>query len=82
MRKMIVYLLFGFLAMIVLLYILGWSDSIANNQLSGNILNDIQASFKDFFGVIKYFWFVIIIGSIVLGAIIYGIKTGIGKLIG
>ena len=68
--------------MIVTLYILGWSDLIANNQLSGNILNDIKASFKDFFGVIKYFWVVIIIGSIVLGALFYGIKIGIGKLTG
>ena len=57
--------------MIVILYTLGWSDLITNKQLSGNVLDDIKLSFKDFFGVIRYFWLVILIGSIVLGALFY-----------
>jgi hypothetical protein len=84
MRKMIVYLLLGFLVMFLFTYIGGlYDDAFTKTYYTGTWYKDIIGSFKYYvLWVLPYWWLMIIIGSIVLGAIIYGIKTGIGKLIG
>ena len=84
MRKMIVYLLLGFLVMFLFTYIGGlYDDAFTKTYYTGTWYKDIVGSLKYYvLWVLPYWWLMIIIGSIVLGAIIYGIKTGIGKLMG
>lgn len=59
------YLLFGLLSMLVIIYVLGWHDMIANGLLSKD--------FMDNDGVIHYFKYDILIGSITIALTLYGI---------
>lgn len=80
MRKFAIYLLLGLLAVLVILYMLAWGDLIGNNQLSGNLLKDIGKSFTYFIGWLPYWWLMIVIGTVALAFLFYGIKLGIGRL--
>lgn len=80
MKKVMIYLLLGFTTMLIILYALGWSDLIGNKMLSGNLLKDIKKSFEDYLGAVYYFRYIILIGSVILGLVFYGIKIGIEKL--
>lgn len=82
MRAAIIYLSFGLLTMLIILYALGWHDLISNKTLTGDALKDLRKSFKDYPEAIYYFRYIILIGSIILALIFYGVKIGIGKLRG
>lgn len=84
MKKLMIYLLLGFLAMFLFTYIMGLTDdAFMKTYYKGVWYKDIVGSFKYYvLWVLPYWWFIIIIGTIVLAAIFYGLKIGIGKLIG
>jgi membrane-anchored glycerophosphoryl diester phosphodiesterase (GDPDase) len=82
MKKAMNCLMLGFIIMLILIYALGWFDLIENKMLTGNILKDLKKSFRDYLGAIYYFRYIILIGSILLAFIIYGINIGVEKLRG
>lgn len=84
MRKFMIYLLFGFLAMFLFTYIMGlMDDAFAKNYYTGTWYKDIIGSLKYYvLWVLPYWWLMIVIGTIVLGVLFYGLKIGIGKLTG
>lgn len=79
MKKAMNYLLLGFVTILIILYALAWSDLIGNKRLTGNIFKDVGKSFTYFIGWLPYWWLIILIGSVLLGAIFYGIKIGLNK---
>jgi len=69
--------------MVLFTYALGWIDLVNNKLLTGNWFRDILKSFSYYIGwVIPYWWLIILIGTIVLSVIMFGIKLGINKLRG
>lgn len=82
MRKAVNYVLLGFIAMLIILYALGWYDLIENKMLTGDVMKDLKKSFKDYFGVLYYFRYIIFVGTIILALIFYGVRIGIEKLRG
>ena len=82
MRKFMIYLLLGFLAMFLFTYVMGlMDDAFTKTYYTGTWYKDILGSFKYYVSwVLPYWWLMILIGSIVLGALFYGLKIGIGKL--
>lgn len=84
MKKFIICLLLGFLAMFLFTFIMGlMDDAFVKNYYKGVWYKDIIGSFKYYvYWVLPYWWWIVIIGTIVLGALFYGIKVGIGKMIG
>ncbi len=67
--------------MVLLTYVLGWIDLVQNKMLTGNWIKDILKSFSYYISwVIPYWWLIIIIGTIVLALLIFGVKAGINRL--
>lgn len=79
MRKAMIYLLSGFVVMLIVLYLLGWYDLVQNNNLKDNYFENIKLSFKDYFRAINYFKYIILIGSVILALVFYGARLGIEK---
>lgn len=79
MRKAMIYLLMGFVVMLIVLYLLGWYDLIQNNNLKDNFFENIKMSFKDYLGAINYFKYIILIGTVILALVFYGLRIGIEK---
>jgi len=80
MKKIIIYLLLGFLFMLIILYLLSWGDLIANKMLTEDVSENISRSFKDYLASLYYFRYIIFIGSIILALLFYWIKIIILKL--
>lgn len=82
MRKIINYLLIGFAIMFLFTYISGlYDDAFKQTYHTGVWYNDILGSFKYYFlWVLPYWWFIIIIGSVVLALIFYGLRARIKNL--
>lgn len=81
MRKAINYFLLGLLVMFLFTYIGGLFDDAFHK--TGVWYKDFLASFKYYvFWVLPYWWLVILIGSIILAFIFYGIRMGIERLRG
>lgn len=79
MKKMINYFFIGLAIMVVLTYLLGLTDDAFRR--TGIWYKDILGSLKYYvLWVLPYWWVIILIGSIVLGLVGFGIKAGISKL--
>jgi len=83
MRKFIIYILYGLLVMLVLTFLNALGDDLfLRKYYQGVWHKDIIGSVKYYvLWVLPYWWFLVLIGSIVLAAVFYGIQTVIGKLI-
>ena len=84
MRKFLIYILLGLLVMIVVTFIMGLGDdAYTRTYYKGVWYKDIVSSLKYYvLWVLPYWWLMILIGTVILGAVFYGIKLGIGKLTG
>lgn len=80
MKKMILCLFLGLLVVLLVLYILAWGDLSANGMLTERLSENIRMSFSYYFGWLPNWWLVILIGTVVLGLLFYGIGIGIEKL--
>ncbi len=81
MKKMIKYFLIGLAAMVIFTYLLGLLDDAFHK--TGIWHKDIVSSIKYYvLWVLPYWWLIILIGSIILGLVFYGIRIGIKKLRG
>ncbi|WP_299535380.1 hypothetical protein [Ulvibacterium sp.] len=78
MKKRIKYFLIGFLVMLLFTYILGlFDDAFRQVYQFDNWYDGIIASFKYYFlWVLPYWWFIILIGTTVIGLVF----SGVGKL--
>lgn len=75
------YIIISLVIMVLLTYVLGWIDLVQNKMLTGNWIKDILKSFSYYISwVIPYWWLIIIIGTIVLALLIFGVKAGINRL--
>lgn len=84
MKKKINNVLLGLLMMILFTYFMGLSDdAYLKNFHQGVWYKDILGSIKYYvLWVLPYWWFVILVGSLILGVLFYSIRIGIGKLTG
>jgi hypothetical protein len=80
MKTIVVYLVVGLLSMLTILYLLSWTDLINNKMLTGNILVDFKASFKDYIPSIYYFRYTIFIGTLILALLFCGVISIIKKM--
>ena len=82
MKKFMIYLLLGFTVMILLTYINGLSDDAFKKTFyTGVWYKDILGSFKYYvLWILPYWWLIILIGTIVLAFLLYGIQIGIEKM--
>jgi len=81
MRKAMNYFLLGLIAMFFLTYITSLFDDAFRK--TGIWYKDILGSFKYYvFWVLPYWWLIILVGSIILALIFYGVRIGIEKLRG
>jgi riboflavin transporter FmnP len=81
MRKLMNYLLLGLIAMFLFTYTMGLFDDTFRK--TGVWYKDILASIKYYVTwVLPYWWLIILIGSIVLALIFYGVKIGVDKIKG
>ncbi|MBX3240740.1 MAG: hypothetical protein KIT80_00110 [Chitinophagaceae bacterium] len=81
MRKAVNYFLSGLIVMFLFTYIGGLSDDAFRK--TGIWYKDFIGSFKYYvFWVLPYWWLIILVGSIILAFIFYGVRTGIKKLRG
>jgi riboflavin transporter FmnP len=81
MRRTMNYLLLGLITMFLLTYIMGLFDDSFHK--TGVWYKDILASIKYYVTwVLPYWWLIILIGSIVLALIFYGLKIGLDKIKG
>lgn len=80
MRKAINYFLLGLATILVILYCLAWGDLTGNKSLTGYIFKDVGKSFTYFISWLPYWWLLILVGSVILALIFYGIRIGIEKL--
>ncbi|MFD0700158.1 hypothetical protein [Myroides pelagicus] len=79
MRKAMIYFFLGLTVMFLFTYIGGLFDDAFRK--TGIWYKDIIGSFKYYvLWVLPYWWLIILIGSVILGTVFYGIKIGIGKL--
>ncbi len=76
------YFLLGFLVMFLFTFIMGlYDDAFKAVYPFDNWYQGILASFEYYFlWVLPYWWLVILIGSVVIGLLFYGIGIGIEKL--
>jgi len=75
------YFLLGLIAMFFLTYITSLFDDAFRK--TGIWYKDILGSFKYYvFWVLPYWWLIILVGSIILALIFYGVRIGIEKLRG
>lgn len=80
MKNIFKYSLISLVIMLFITYYLGWKEMITNKQLTGNLVIDFLKSIRYYFlWVIPYWWLLIIIGTIFLTLLGYGIKLGIEK---
>jgi hypothetical protein len=84
MRKLMIYLLLGFTVMFLFTYISGlYDDAFKNTFYTGVWYKDILGSFKYYvLWVLPYWWVIIVIGTVVLALLFYGVRIGIEKLRG
>ena len=82
MKKMMKYLLLGFLVMFLFTYTGGlFDDAFKQLYHTGVWYKDVVGSIKYYFlWVIPYWWLPIIIGTVIVGFVLYGIGAGIEKL--
>lgn len=78
MKKAMNYFLLGLTAMFLFTYIISiFEDAF---QKTGIWYKDILGSFRYYlYWVLPYWWLIILVGSIILGLIFYGVRVGIGK---
>lgn len=76
MRKYMVYLLLGFVIMFLITYIGGvYDDAFKKTYYTGVWYKDILASLKYYIlWVVPYWWLIILVGTIVIGSILYGVN--------
>lgn len=82
MKKIMTYLFIGFIVMFLFTFISGmYDDAYTRLYHTGVWYKDIVGSFKYYFlWVLPYWWLIIIIGTIVLALLFYGINIGVQKL--
>ncbi len=81
MKKVMSYLLLGLLVMFLFTYITSLYDDAFRK--TGIWYKDIAGSFKYYIlWVLPYWWLIILVGTVLVGLLLYGIKLGIGKLKG
>lgn len=79
MKKMINYFLIGFVLMVVFTYLLGLSDDAFHR--TGIWYKDIIGSIKYYIlWVLPLWWLIILLGTVIIGILGYGIKFGISKM--
>lgn len=79
MKKAMIYFFWGLTVMFLFTYISGLFDDAFRK--TGIWYKDIIGSFKYYvLWVLPYWWLIILIGSVILGIVFYGIKIGVGKL--
>lgn len=71
----------AFISMVLLTYILAWDDLNSNDQLTGDLGEDISKSFDYWIGWLPTWWLLIIIGTFVFSLVSYGITFGVKKLL-
>jgi hypothetical protein len=81
MKKAISCFLLGLIVMLLFTYVSGLSDDAFRK--TGNWYEDFAGSLIYYvFWVLPFWWLIILIGSIVLACMFYGIKLGTEKLRG
>ncbi|MFZ4863219.1 hypothetical protein ACL9RF_13665 [Sphingobacterium sp. Mn56C] len=82
MRKITAYFLLGFVVMLVFTYVMGlYDDAFKRSYYTGVWYKDIPASLKYYvLWVLPYWWLAILVGTIILGFLLYVIHLGIEKL--
>lgn len=82
MKKFVIYLMLGFVAMFLFTYIVGiYDDAYTRLYRTGVWYRDVIGSLKYYvLWVLPYWWIVMIIGAIVIALIFYLIRLGITKL--
>ena len=84
MKRYLICVLIRFMVLILVTYLLGLGDDVYIEKYHEGIwYKDILNSIKYYIlWVLPYWWLIILVGSLILGAVLFGIKTGIGKLLG
>jgi hypothetical protein len=84
MRKVMIYLLLGFVIMFLFTYIGGlYDDAFKKTYYTGVWHKDVLGSLKYYvLWVLPYWWLIILIGTVVLALLFYGVRIGIEKLRG
>jgi len=84
MKKYLIYIAIGLLIMILVTFVMGLGDdAYLEKYHEGVWYKDIMNSIKYYIlWVIPYWWVMILIGSLLIGALTFGLKVGIGKLSG
>lgn len=78
MKKSIIYFCYGLLTMVFITFCFGITDDAFRK--TGVWYKDILGSIKYYFTwVLPYWWLIILISSVLLGAIFYRIKIGLSK---
>lgn len=82
MKKFMNCLALGFIVMFLYTYFSGlYDDAYTKLYYTGVWYQDIIGSFKYYIlWVLPYWWIVIIIGTLILALLIYGIRMGIASL--
>jgi hypothetical protein len=78
MRKVMINLGYGFVVMVLITYFFGLLDDAFRK--TGVWYKDILGSIKYYITwVLPYWWLIILIGSLVLALMFYGLRIGIEK---
>jgi hypothetical protein len=78
MRKAMINLVYGLIVMILITYSFGLFDDAFHK--TGTWYKDIIGSIKYYiYWVLPYWWVLILIGTVVLALIFYGVRIGIEK---
>jgi len=78
------YFFLGLLLMVLLSFVFGlFDDAFKEVYGTGNWFDTIIGAFKYyFFWVLPYWWVIILIGTLVLGLVFFGLSVGIEKIRG
>ena len=77
MKKIIISFGLGLLTILIILYVLAWVDLTSNEMLVDSTFRNIKESFNYYLNWLPYWWSIILIGTLILGLIFYGVGEGI-----
>lgn len=84
MKKYMTYLFLGFLGIVLITFVMSLGDdAYLKTYYKGVWYKDVFSSIKYYIlWVLPHWWLMMLIGSIVLGTLFYGVKVGIEKFTG
>lgn len=76
MKRYMLYLLLGFIIMVLFTYMVGnYDDALKKTYYTGVWYKDVVASLKYYIiWVVPYWWAIILIGTIIIAGVLYGVN--------